>query len=59
MRWKLWDRVALPAGERGRVVYLGDGRALVWHGFRKGESWYDLAELRLPEPEQQELFDAP
>lgn len=57
-RWKPWDRVALPTGDCGRVVCLGDGRALVWRGLGKGEHWYDLGDLGPTEPLQQELFNA-
>jgi len=53
---KLMERVETPDGRRGRVVCLTGGRALVWYGFKKGEVWWEEAELQRSAPRQLELF---
>ena len=54
--FKLLDRVETPDGRRGRVVCLTGCRALVWHGFKNGEVWWEAAELVRSGPKQLELF---
>lgn len=53
---KLWDRVVVPDGRGGRVVCLSGGRACVWHGSKKGETWWPASELMPAQPRQMELF---
>lgn len=52
----LWDIVVVPDGRRGRVVCLTGGRACVWHGIKKGETWWLVDQLDRPDPKQLELF---